>query len=308
MKGRTNLQELHEHVTNLIADERRAEAQEFQTARQEAEKRAQGREQRERKALETLGLDLSKLDQLERERHADAEKRFRETERRMNAESERTSTAALSLEGDVLGMNALPQDARALMPSWTGGFAIQVEQDQLTAAAVLPAQAILTGGACADYWNWASGGGWGCFGSGVGENQQWVEFGFWFLPNASKFYSIIPHYQYRGYYILQADDGVFTCKHTRTRVSAWTNVWQYNWKGWNSVDVLNRSGDNINENKRLDVDRYPYTSYLLGGGDWAFIRCVIGLYVRSQGSGSYAKNDFATGNANYLCVPKCYVS
>ena len=33
----------------------------------------------------------------------------------------------------------------------------------------------------------------------------------------------------------------------------------------------------------------------------------IGLYVRAQGGGSYAKNDFSTGAANYLSVPLCYV-
>ena len=60
-------------------------------------------------------------------------------------------------------------------------------------------------------------------------------------------------------------------------------------------------------NKREDIDRFTYNSYLLGGGDWTYIRCTIGLWAYARGGGSYAKNDFSTGSANYLCVPYVYI-
>ena len=201
----------------------------------------------------------------------------------------------------------LPEGAQALRPSWVGAFSTHDDNDKLVASSAIKSQDILTGGGCKAYWNSASGGGWGCLGSGVGEIQTWVDFGFWFLPAQNRFYSVMPHFLFRGFYIVQADDGFWDCKNANTRLSVWTNCYQYNWKGWNHVDVLNVGGDNINVNDRFDVDRYPYSAFLLGANDWVWIQCTIGLYARAQGGGSYTKNDFASGNANYLCVPECYV-
>jgi len=167
-------------------------------------------------------------------------------------------------------------------------------------------QAVVGGGSCKNSWNWAKGSGYGCTG-GVGSNTQIVTWGFWFRPTQSRFYSVKPKFVFNGYYIAKANDKWYNCKNTKVQVSMRTRVYQYNWKSLSSVDILNISSQNININKRLDDSRFTNYNALLGKNDWAYIQCSVKLYVRAQGSGSYAKNDFSVG-ANKVCVPYVIVS
>lgn len=305
MSSFKQLEDLHAQVTADIIASRTAE---MAALRAEYAAEAKAADARAAEALplqaKQLGVSTKELDKMIAERSAEGDRAFKAADASMTKASESlVSEAALP----DFSARMVPDGVSLLTPSWMAGFSTADDSVASAQASKAVTRDILTGGGTADYWNWASGAGWGCLGSGVGQNQQWVDFGFWFRPPSSKFYSIQPLFRYRGFYILQADDGFWDCKNARTVVSAWVNVYQYNWKGWNSVNVLDRSGDNINVNTRLDLDRSTYNSYLLGGGDWAWIQCTIGLYVRAQGGGSYAKNDFATGAANYLSVPYAYV-
>lgn len=297
------LNELHKKVTEEIIASRTQEVEKLRYARRDAAKMAEQRAQKGLKTLGEVGIDVAKLEAINRDRTLEGQQRYKALEAQMEELSQQPA-AVTTLEVERA---FVPEGVQVLSPSWVAAFSTQDDQDELAGASLIEAQDLLTGGGCKDYYNWASGGGWGCLGSGVGEIQSWIDFGFWFRPAVSKFYAVNPLFRFRGFYIVQADDGFWDCKSARVRVSAWTNVYQYNWKGWNHVDVLDVSDDNINVNNRFDTDRYTYNSYLLGGGDWAWIQCTIGLYARAQGGGSYAKNDFATGDANYLCVPQCYV-
>lgn len=295
--------ELHKMVTREIIEQRNREIAKFKARREDAMAAAKHSEGKVLSASAAAGLDMAKIDALRQERIAEGEKRYKAIETKLVKESE----VAAMIEAPYAQRVMLPEGAQALRPSWVGAFSTHDDNDKLVASSAIKSQDILTGGGCKAYWNSASGGGWGCLGSGVGEIQTWVDFGFWFLPAQNRFYSVMPHFLFRGFYIVQADDGFWDCKNANTRLSVWTNCYQYNWKGWNHVDVLNVGGDNINVNDRFDVDRYPYSAFLLGANDWVWIQCTIGLYARAQGGGSYTKNDFASGNANYLCVPECYV-
>lgn len=299
----THLSELHAEMIREISEERSREMAELIAEKRGAAKAAQEREKAALKQIQGAGIDMAKLASAEAAISAEAEKEVEEIEARLNQQSQES---AYSAEIDPAA-SFVPSDAAMLTPSWVGAFSDDAPDDKLTAASQVASQSLLSGGGCKDYYNWAKGGGSGNFGTGVGKIQSWIDFGFWFRPPQSRFYSVRPLFRYRGYYIVRADDGFFTSKYARTVVSAWTNVHQYNWKGWNSVKVLDVGDDNINVNRRFDADRYTYNSYLLGAGDWVYIRCTIGLYAYARGSGSYTKNDFATGNANYLCVPYCYV-
>ncbi len=308
MKKRRKLQEF---LIQQITGERNQEMAEFAAKRKEEEKRCQRHLRSALKEIKAAGIDVARLDAFDRKLSREADAETEATEARM-AEESRSLVVA---DEDAAELHELRgKGARTLRPAWTADFSSADDSDRF--AGSISAKevsghsakaALLTGGTCKNYYNWAKGAGSGLFGSGVGKNQSWVEFGFWYRPRVTRFYSVIPQFRFRGFYVVRADDGFFTSKRARVAVSAWTNVYQYNWKGWNHVNVLNRSGSNINESKRLDVDRHTYNSYLLGGGDWAYIRCTIGLYVYARGSGSRARNDFATGNANYLCVPHCHV-
>lgn len=299
-----DLERLHEELTRQITEERQREAAQAITAKRDAAKRAEARAGREAKALESFGLDVANLEALDRELAAEAESELLEIEARMDSLSQVPRSDAL---GADIEMAFLPEGAQVLTPSWVAAFSDLDLQDDKTAASTIETQSLLSGGSCKNYYNWAKGAGSGIAGTGVGKIQSWIDFGFWFLPPASRFYSIRPLFRFRGYVIVRADDSWYNSKYARVTGSAWTNVHQYNWKGWNHVDVYNVGDDNINVNQRKDVDRYTYNTALLGGGDWTYIRCTIGLWAYARGGGSYAKNDFASGNANYLCVPHVYV-
>lgn len=298
-----NLKELHQNITREISEQRAKEIARFKEQRLESINIAKHGEGKVLSASIAAGLDMTKIDVLREERIAEGEKRHKAVEARLIKESQKiVEPANIDVQRIIL-----PEGAYALRPSWIGTFSTNDEADQLSASTETSIQDVLTGGGCKDYSNWASGGGWGCLGSGVGEIQSWIDFGFWFKPSQNRFYSVMPHFLFRGFYIVQADDGFWDCKDARSIISVWTNCYQYNWKGWSHVDVSNVGGGNINQNNRFDIDRYPYSTYLLGANDWVWIQCTIGLYARAQGGGSYVKNDFSTGNANYLCVPDCYV-
>jgi len=295
---------LQEKITSQIAAERQREMAEAIAANRADAKRAEARMVREAKLLADMGIDLANLEALDREMSGEAATELLEREARLDSQSQLLPATGLSADID---MGLLPEGAHVLMPAWSAAFSDHDLQAANTQATEFAAQTLISGGACKKFSNWAKGAGSGLAGTGVGKIQSWVEFGFWFKPSVSRFYSVRPLFRLRGYVIVRADDGVFTSKVARVTGSAWTNVHQYTWKGWNSVNLYDVGGDNINAERRQDIDRYTYNSYLLGGGDWAFIRCVIGLWAYARGSGSYAKNDFATGNANYLCVPHVYV-
>jgi len=299
-----DLNALHEEITSQIIAERQREMAESIAAMRHEAKQAEKRAARETKALESFGLDVANLEALDREISGEAEAEVLEIEARLASLAQGRRDEGVSLDVD---MGLLPEGARVLTPAWSAAFSDHDLQSANAAATDLAAQTLLSGGACKGYQNWASGAGSGIGGTGVGQIQSWVEFGFWFRPDASRFYSVRPLFRFRGYVIVRANDSWYNSKHARVVGSVWTNVHQYNWKGWNNTNVYDVGGSNINTNRRQDLDRYTYNSYLLGGGDWAFIRCVIGLYAYARGSGSYAKNDFATGSANYLCVPHVYV-
>lgn len=302
LKNVCGFDELHKQMISMIIEERNQEmAASIAQKRLEAEM-AQARLQEEIEAIEAAGLKISKLHALDLA--AREEEELASIEAQMAAESEESASTLQDLHVDT---GLLPSGACLLTPSWAGAFSDDDVQDKLTEASIITSQTYLKGGGCKNYYNWARGAGSGIAGSGVGRIQSWIDFGFWFRPPTSRFYSIRPCFRLRGYYIVKANDKWYNSKYARVKITTWVNVYQYNWKGWNSETILNVGDDNINVNKRFDVDRHMYTSYLLGGGDWAYIRCTIGLYAYARGSGSYAKNDFATGNANYLCVPCCYV-
>jgi hypothetical protein len=304
MEDTRRLKEMQEEITREIMEKQNKEnAGNIIQKRKEA-KIAGDNYKKGLKAMEAAGLKIGMLDTFDMEAAEQADTEIKEIRAQMVEESQEPLPVSVGLDVES---TFLPDKAQLLRPIWSASFSDDDLEDKHTGEADVSTQALIGGGGCKDYYNWARGAGSGLFGTGVGKIQSWVYFGFWFKPPTSRFYSIRPLFRFRGFTIVRADDGFFSSKRAEVKGTAWTNVHQYNWKGWNSVDVYRTSDDNINQNRRRDIDRYTYNSYLLGGGDWAWISCVIGLYAYARGGGSYAENNFSTGNANYLCVPHVYV-
>ncbi len=303
MKISNELSRLHDEVIKYITEENNREM-----ASSIAEKRAQAIKAEEQRAqqlesFEAMGVNVAKIESLELTQNEISKGEIELADARMRELSQQPVGNDLGIDVDA---SFLPADTYRLDPVWSGVFTDNDMNDSLIDASAIEAQTVVTGGACKDLYNWASGGGWGCTG-GVGSINSYAEFGFWFRPTVSRFYSVRPYFQFRGFYIVRADDKWYNCKDARVIVSAETNCYQYTWKGWNTIDVLNVGGQNINVDHRFDDNRYTYNSYLLAGGDWAYIRARVRLYAYAKGSGSYAKNDYSTGAANKLCVPHVLV-
>lgn len=304
MDMKSELCQLQEMMARQIIDERRREMAESIAQKQAEAAIANKAYHEDIQAMEAAGIKFANLEALDLKAAAEAEINIQQITQKMDSMSETPCSTCMGLD---IEKTFLPQGGMILTPAWVASFSDDDVQDSLTETSEINAQTLLSGGGCQNKYVWAKGAGSGIAGTGVGKIQAWVDFGFWFKPPESRFYSIRPLFRFRGYYIVQANDKWYNSKFAKVVASIWVNVHQYNWKGWNNVDVLNVSDDNINVNRRFDDDRYMYTSYLLGKDDWAYIRCTMGLYAYARGSGSYAKLDFSTGNANYLCVPHCYV-
>jgi hypothetical protein len=298
-----NVDEAHQRITSEITESREKEMREFVAQKQEQQKAAEGHRKKALEDRRKAGIDVDKLEAS----HAEFEKA-----RKQELDTIRKQYAGKEDEPKVLRPDdqrraafevALsPEGAAQLPPAWAAVFSTKDAEDKLsggTGTDVFNYNII-------DAWAWASGGGNGWFGSGAGSYQVWVEWGYWFIPPTSRFYGITTHDQFRGYYIVRSFDDWWISAYSRAVVSMWTDVWQYNWKGLSGVNVLDIGADNIDVNQRFDTDRAFYSSALLGGGDWAYIRSVVGLYVYARAGGSYSELNFATGSANYLAAP--YVS
>ena len=204
MKNENELNEMHDALTRQIIDERNQEMAANIAEKRRDAARATQRYDAAVKTFDSMGINVANLDALEREHSVQDEKETMEVEAQMEEFSQNSvSTSGLDVEASFL-----PDGAHMLKPSWVAAFSDDDSQDELTSASVIPSQALLSGG-CKNYYNWAKGSGSGLFGTGVGKIQSWVDFGFWFKPPTSRFYSIRPLFRFRGYIINKADDGFF---------------------------------------------------------------------------------------------------
>ncbi len=299
-----NLDQLHKEITEGIAKERKKEMADFIAAKKVVNEVAAKKEARAMDQLKAMGIDTNKFAAFHKTLNDENAKQLKTIKAQYATEEGAAKRIDSEFTRDlVLNAAMLPSGATSVPPAYAAVFSTKDDADKRsggTGTDVFNPTII-------DAWDWASGAGNGWFGSGAGSYQVWAEWGFWYLPPANRNYSIVPHNVFRGFYIVRSDDGFWTSKYSRALVSIWTNVYQYNWKGWSTVNVLDVGSDNIDVNQRFDTDRHTYNSALLGGGDWAYIRNVVGLYVYARGDGSYAELNFANGAANYLACPHVHI-
>jgi hypothetical protein len=300
----TDVEPLHKRIVSEINETRNKEMADFVAAKRQRREKGDKEAEQEFERQKQAGLDVDKLRAAHKEREQQRQKELDDIKKKYAAKAEEPKIIAPE-DFRARGMDAAiaPLEARSLPPSYAAVFSTKDPEDKLsggTGTDVFNYNII-------DAWDWASGAGTGWFGSGAGEYQVWAEWGFWYWVPTTKFYGITTHNTFRGYYITRSFDDWWISAYSRGVVSVWTDVWQYNWKGWSTVNVLDVGGDNIDVNQRFDTDRHLYYSALLAGGDWAYVRNVVGLYVYARAGGSYSELNFATGAANYLAAPHVHI-
>jgi len=299
-----DINELHKQIVGEITEERNKGVAAFLTAKREANTAAHNKHAQAMEHFRAMGVNLSKYEAFHNALAADNANQLKGIKDKYAAEPSalKIIDPELSMER-ALNAAITPGADRILPPAYAAIFSTKDPADKLSGGTGtdVPNYSFI------DAWDWASGAGNGWFGSGAGSYQVWIEFGFWYLPPEYRNYSIIPHNLFRGFYIVRSDDGFWTSKYARVIVDIWTNVWQYNWKGWTQNRVLDVGSDNIDVNNRFDTERHTYNSALLGSGDWAYVRNYVSIYVYARGDGSYAELNFAVGNANYLSCPHAHI-
>jgi len=293
--------ELQALVRQVRADSNR-ESEERIQALKAAEERGAARLEDARNQFLKLGLSESELEE-------DTESAS-EREQDIAAQTEKLSQAAPPNGLDLSRIN-LPtvttESVQVVSPLFSSVLSSPMAQTDATAEAV--ASDYYYNNVEQNPWAWAQGAGSGLFGTGVGETTIEVDFWYYFVPSEYRFYGINPYTTYHGFYIVKSDDHWYDSQFARAVLSSHVNVYQYNWKGWDSIDVLNVGGDNINANgPRFDDTRNHYYSALLAPGDGTWILNRVRLYVYARGGTAYSKLDFGTGAGNYIVAPYVYVS
>lgn len=299
-----DVQETHARLTQEINEEREREMKAFVAAQRREREHADARAGVTMKRMAGIGIDFDKLQAFGKEQAKERAKELDEVKKLYAAKPEEPKVfSPVDFRDAAVEAALLPREGRILPPAWAAVYSTKDTANKHaggTGTDVFNYTVL-------DAWDWASGGGWGWGGSGAGSYQVWADWGYWYFVPETRFYGITTHDTFRGYYIVRAFDDWWISAYSRAVVSMWTNVWQYNWKGWSSVNVLDIGGDNVNTTNRFDTDRHFYSGALLAGGDWAFIRSTIGLYVYARADGSYSELNFAIGSANYLAAPHVHV-
>lgn len=300
----TDVEQLHKRIVSEINETRNKEMEDFVVEKRQRREKGDKEAKQELERQKEAGLDVEKLQESHKQLEDQRKKELDEIKKKYAArEEEPKIIAPEDFRARAIDAAIAPIEARMLPPAHAAVFSTKDPGDKLsggTGTDVFNYNII-------DVWDWASGAGNGWFGSGAGSYQVWAEWGYWYWVPATKFYGITTHNTFRGYYIVRSFDDWWISAYSRAVVSIWVDVWQYNWKGWSTINALDVGGDNIDTNQRFDTDRHHYYSALLAGGDWAYVRNVVGLYVYARAGGSYSELNFAVGAANYLAAPHVHI-
>jgi hypothetical protein len=299
-----NVEETHQRLVREIGERETQGMKDFVVEKKADRAAAEAKLPEAIKRYKAAGIDVAKLDAAHKA-HADVHaKELDEIKKKYAAKANEPKVIAPEItRAHSLDAAIHPPEAGALVPAWAGVFSSKDSEDKLAGGTGtdIPNPTVV------DAWCWASGAGNGWYGSGAGQYRVTVDWGYWYLVPTTKWYGITTHDMFRGFYIVRSFDDWWISAYSRALITASTNVWQYNWKGWTSANPLDVGSDNINVNLRFDTDRHFYRSALLAGGDWAFIQSRIELYVYARAGGSYSELNFAVGNANYLAAPHVHI-
>ena len=132
------------------------------------------------------------------------------------------------------------------------------------------------------------------------ETLDWY---YTWIPPKSGHYAILAGQDYHGFYILEANKGLFDCKRASVSAYAKLHLYQYFGRGTKKQVVIDKEGQNISESGFLyGSSVWSFTEYL-GGGDQVSILISFDVCAEARGSGSYAEINFAEGKANYVNAP-----
>lgn len=144
-----------------------------------------------------------------------------------------------------------------------------------------------------------SGSGTGCWATAYPPPMIAVVY-FYFVPDRTATWELTAVTAFHGFYIARADDGIFSCKNAKARLTAKIDAYQYHWQGEQTYKLIDINDDDINVNRNYDSTKFLSTTLGLRGGDPVLARLQVWVEAYASGGGSYSEVNFSDGAANYI--------
>ena len=148
-------------------------------------------------------------------------------------------------------------------------------------------------------WDRSKGDGWGCWATASGPPPTATVW-FTFVPDQTARWELSPIFVFHGFYIMRADDGIFTCKFAEVDLDVKVNIHQYFWKGEKSFKLIDVDKDDVDLVEFYDRTHWLWDTTHLRAGDRVWVKVDVTLNAVASGGGSYAEINFSDGAANYI--------
>ena len=143
------------------------------------------------------------------------------------------------------------------------------------------------------------GDGWGCWATASGPPPTATVW-FTFVPNRTARWELSPIFVFHGFYIMRADDGIFTCKFSAVEMEAKIDIFQYFWKGPKTYKLIDEDKDDVDTVGFFDRTEWIWDTTILRSGDPVWVKVDVSVDAIASGGGSYAEINFSDGAANYI--------
>jgi hypothetical protein len=148
-------------------------------------------------------------------------------------------------------------------------------------------------------WDRSTGDGWGCWATASGPPPKATVW-FTFVPDRTARWELSPIFVFHGFYIMRADDGIFTCKFAEVDLDAKVDIFQYYWKGAKSFKLIDVDKDDVDLVEFYDRTEWLWDTAYLRAGDRVWVKAEVSLNAVASGGGSFAEINFSDGTANYI--------
>lgn len=302
------IEELEEHFRRVRREMIAEYEQRFEAARRAFEmhsKESESTVDANRKVLEDLGLDLKKLEELDKaedkkleaflarvrpkfiEREVDLEQRQRDRVVRTHFYNTLQAIQPACIGADLLASEAsLLKDVTGASGPGNPGLWLNNPND------VKDIKVSHNG-----HWTTSA-----C-GAAVGGAHKSHIWHYPYTPDHSGVHWILASLPYHGFYVLNSNDTFWLCKFAEVEVSAYIEIHQYFSHGKQKQTIFSRKRANANEADLVAGAAVWDFDVHLVAGDSATISIGLDLIAVAKGGGSYAEINFDTGVANDIGPP-----
>jgi hypothetical protein len=274
-----------------------ARVKRWQGGLEQTRERGQADEEEIRESLKSSGVDVALLDRRARRAADELQAYLDETRKGL---VERTGSRAADFKQRALEASLLTETCQTQITPYAVSLmandpryleGIEGERGNPWILPYNPGQIKL--------WDKDKGDGWGCWASASGPPPTATVW-FTFVPDQTARWELSPIFVFHGFYIMRADDGIFTCKFAEVELEAKVDIFQYFWKGVKEFSLIHVDKDDVNLVEFYDRTHWLWDTTTLRAGDRAWVKVDVSVKAFCSGGGSYAELNFSEGAGNYI--------